>query len=197
MDPRRLGLDDKPYQKRAILRCPWYRQSNEFRRREPRHYPLPPILPFYGNRTEITLVEPRAGLLRQDARHPFAVQVEPLVARTVQVIGQVLEAFGVYLPDLILNGGLGYSNSSGGRDRFRYPPTAARLYAFWVTEAMNERSGGPACRQRDYFGYPYRQSPSTKLRRQGSAYFGGCLAVRPLRPRFPQEVYPWMTPALG
>ena len=51
----------------------------------------------------LRLVEPGAGLLRQDAGDALAVQVDPLVGRPVEARGQVLEALGVELENLILD----------------------------------------------------------------------------------------------
>lgn len=46
-----------------------------------------------GDRAQVTLIEPTAGLLSQNAGNAFAVKVYPLILRTVQAIGQVFQAF--------------------------------------------------------------------------------------------------------
>src|SRR5215217_7150898 len=77
---------------------------DEFYRPEPRNGRFQSILAFEGNRADVALVEPHAGLLGQNARHPLAVQVEPLIARAVQPVRQVFEAFRIDSPDLFLDG---------------------------------------------------------------------------------------------
>src|SRR5215217_7729850 len=108
---------------------------NEFCRREPRNYRFRSILSFEGDRADVAFIEPRAALLGQDARYTLAVQIEPLVTRAVQPIGQVFEAFGIDLPDLVLDGCLAVLELQ----RRQRSPQVAAFWSALVTGLGNGR----------------------------------------------------------
>ena len=66
-------------------------------RRERRLWPRDAILldPIY--RAEIALIEPSVGLLRQDSRQAFALEIDPLVGLAVESFGEILNALRVEL----------------------------------------------------------------------------------------------------
>ncbi len=75
-------------------------------RTEARRWRFLAILDPEVDGTQVTLVKPTPGLLGQDARETFAIQIHPLVARTVETVRQIFEALGVDLPDRFVDGRL-------------------------------------------------------------------------------------------
>ena len=66
--------------------------------------------------TEVRLVEPRAGLLGEDAGDAFAVEIDPVVGRAVDPAGRFSRLAESYLANASSMTGSEYSNSSGGSD---------------------------------------------------------------------------------
>ena len=59
------------------------------------------------DRAEVALVEPAVGLLGEDAGEAFAVQIDPLIGRAVEAVGQILQTLGVHFANGAVDVGFG------------------------------------------------------------------------------------------
>src|SRR5437764_12466993 len=53
--------------------------------------------------TQVGFVEPGIGLFRQDTGDTLAIKVHPSVTRTIQANGQIFQAVGTQIANVILN----------------------------------------------------------------------------------------------
>ena len=61
---------------------------------------------FEAERAQVALVIPAVSVLGENALHPLAVEIEPMIVRSVDVRWKVGEAFGIDLPYLLLHLGV-------------------------------------------------------------------------------------------
>src|ERR1043166_8323810 len=100
----RLSIARKIHELRvATSKCEVWFEGNQFERRELCGDVRTAIVLRRMDRAEISLVEPRGGLLANDARNPFAMKIGPLISSTIQPRREVFQAVLVHFFDGFLD----------------------------------------------------------------------------------------------
>src|SRR5262249_20035554 len=90
----------------GTYRCQRRFFSNDFERPKTCLCMFTSVIPNQIHRTEVALVEPTICLFSENSRQPFAIEVDPLVFRTVKSVGQVLQLLRVNFMNSCLDDGL-------------------------------------------------------------------------------------------